>query len=131
MKQPMSLKDLPSYIQSTREDSSSESPVVNMGQIVPRKNVWINRLAFAGVFCLVVGVAAYSALPTNITVVIDSANIQAVSKTIANDGNQVISVEQNDDSTYSIRLTTRKNIKSFLDSLRKNENIRKIELEAN
>lgn len=122
----MNLKDLPGYIRSIRAGGVEESPVVNMGQIVSRPN-WTKRFAFAVAFCLL-GLIVYSSIPSNITVVVDAPGVD-ISRVIEDGGGRIISVSRNDDSTYSIRLATRKNVKAFLDLLRKNKDVRNVELE--
>jgi len=132
---PMNLENLPDYLKSMKENGGSQgSPVVNTGQIIveaPSYN-WITKLALTsalGLFLLVGSMAVYNATATqNITIVVDiNGDAGSLAKIVEDSGAKVLSVEQKDNSTYEVKLTTRKSRKSLLDFLLNNKDVKKVE----
>lgn len=135
---PINLEDLPEVLKSQREQGAfGTSPVVNTGQIIVESSApnWITKLAFTsffGVMLLVGGMFAYNAsMPQNITIVVDlnNGNAESVAKIVSDSGGKVLSVEQKENSTYAVKVSTRKSKKSLLDLLLNNQNIKKAEIE--
>lgn len=136
MKKPMSLENLPQYLESLRRGGKAdESLVVDMGRIVQPTTSLFKKITSIAIFCLFLGVSSivtYNLISTkNITVVLDTNNItpQNVSKIISDIGGRVVSVEQNENSTYKVEVDKLKNVKLFLEGLRKNKDINKVDLE--
>ena len=67
----------------------------------------------------------------NITIVIEANNAspQAIADIVSDGGGQIISVKQNEDSTYEVKLFALKNINSFIERLRKNKTLKDVQLE--
>lgn len=137
MKKIMSLKNLPQYLDSLRKGGNSDDAiVVDMGRIIqPSPLSLFKKFASIAIFCLFLGSSAivtYNLLSTeNVTIVLDTNNItpQNVSKIISDVGGRVISVKQNENLTYKVEVDKLKNVKSFLEILRKNKDINKVDLE--
>jgi len=129
-KQPMNLENLPGYLDSLRKSGrTDEDLVVDMGRIVdsPKSSVnWFNPLIFALAFCLflIIGVS-YNSSSESVMVVLD--NPESISEMVSASGGTVVSVKQNPDSTYEVKINKLKNTKSFIESLRKNKDVKKVE----
>lgn len=131
----MNLENLPDYLKSVKENGSSQgSPVVNTGQIIvePPSYNWITKLALTsafGLFLLVGGMVVFNTTTTqNITIVVDiNGDAVSLAKIVEDSGAKVLSVEQKDNSTYEVKLSTRKSRKSLLDFLLNNKNVKKAE----
>ena len=134
-KDPMPLRDLPQYLESLKENNSfGDGPVVDMGQIISEEPYWYKRFAYAAAACLLIGAGffTYSSIPNrNITIVIEANNAspQAIADIVSDGGGQIISVKQNEDSTYEVKLFALKNINSFIERLRKNKTLKDVQLE--
>lgn len=139
-KKPMSLEDLPNYLKSLKENGGIGSPIVNTGQIVTNSNSsmgWFQTAIFATLFCMILGLGGmmtYTIMSTkNITINVDinqSDNpSQTIQKIVSEGGGEVISIEENQDSSYQVKVATRKSRRSFLSWLLKNKDIKKAELE--
>lgn len=133
MKDPMPIKDLPGYLKSLRGRIADDAPVVDMGRIVSPRN-WFKTISFAAAVCLLVvlgGLTGYNVLSTkSVTVFVkaDNASPRSISKIISDGGGQVVSVKQYGESSYEIEISTRKNLSSFIEWLRKNKEINNVEL---
>jgi hypothetical protein len=134
MKNPMPIEDLPEYLRSTKGRITDDAPVVDMGRIVSPRN-WFKTISLSVAACLLValsGLMGYNVLSTkNVTVFVDANNSSptSISKIISDGGGQVVSVKQYGESTYEVKISTRKNLSSFIDWLRKNKDISNVELE--
>ena len=131
-KKPMNLENLPGYIDSLRKSGSTdENLVVDMGRIIEPKSAinWFKPAAFALAFCLflIAGISYNAFSDKNITVVLDTNNIEAISEIVSANGGNVVSVKQNTDSTYEVKINKLGNVKSFIEGLRKNKEIKKVE----
>lgn len=133
-KQPMPLEDLPQYLKSLKESGSTgSSPVVNMGQItMPEKksNRWFG-FTLAAILCLSLGMGGlvYYTLPQSnqLTIIVD-VNEMSSPLTVSNivsEGGKVTDVKLNEDSTYEVKVSTRKDKRSFLEWLRGKKGVRK------
>jgi hypothetical protein len=119
MNNPMNLKDLPEYIKSLQESGSSGDMVVDIGRIVaPRSNLFRN-LAFAGAFLLLSAVVAYNLASKDLTIATDMSP-QALAVIVSENGGRVVSISENEDKTYRVRVLS---FGSFIEKLRKNKNI--------
>ena len=131
----MNLENLPGYMDSLRKSGSTdEDLVVDMGRIVdpPKSSVnWFKPASFALTFCLflIIGISYNSFSSKNITVVLDTHNmsLETVTELISAHGGNVVSVIQNADSSYEVKIDKLQNVKSFIESLRKNKDIKKVE----
>ena len=132
-KPPMSLENLPGYMDSLRKSGSTDDNlVVDMGRIVetPKSSInWFKPAAFAPAFCLflIVGVSYNAFSDKNIIIVLDTNNIEAISDIVSANGGNVVSVKQNGDSSYEVKIDKLQNVKSFVESLRKNKDVKKVE----
>lgn len=65
------------------------------------------------------------------TVIMDVENgsSQSITKIVSDIGGEVITVKQNADSSYEVKVKTRKNKKTFLDWLLSKEGVKKAHLE--
>ena len=130
----MSLENLPGHMDSLRKSGSTDDNlVVDMGQITidtPKPSInWFKPAAFALTFCLflIVGVSYNAFSDKNITIVLDTNNIEAISDIVSANGGNVVSVKQNGDSSYEVKIDKLQNVKSFIESLRKNKDVKKVE----
>lgn len=125
---PMSLEDLPKYLKSLKEKGQiGTGNLVEMGRI--SKPGWTQRIILAASICMIVG--ATGALGYNLSlnksnniVVVDfkdKTNLDAISKMVADSGDQIIAVKQNEDLTYEVKVSTKKSRKTFLEWIRKNK----------
>jgi hypothetical protein len=130
MKNPISLDKLPDYLKNIN-GNTDDSLVVDMGRIVNNKTNWYKRVGYSALSaCLVLTIGFFINNITssrNVTISMDSNyNLQTVSKIISDNGGKIVSIKQNEDDTYQIEFTTRKNSKLFIEWLRKE--IKKTEL---
>lgn len=133
---PMPLEDLPQYLKSIKENGDSESsPVVGMGQIVVKKRIW-PKITLAILACVVLSLGSLMTYNTmvmkNHTIVMginqtDNPS-QAITKIVSDSGGQVIGFKQNEDLTYEVKVSTRKSKQSFLEWLRKNKDVKNVNL---
>lgn len=138
-KEPMPLENLPEYLKNLKaEGRTNGSPVVGTGQIIVENSStnWIRNLAFAVMLCLFVGTSsmiAYNQMSTkNLTVTLTASNAspELISKLINDGGGQVVSVKQNEDNSYEVKIATKKSKKSFLDFLKRNKDVKNAQLES-
>jgi len=128
---PMSLENLPQYVKNLQENGDTgESCVVDIGQIVIEKksHKWLVMLIC--VIMSVLTVATYSFMSKQQLIFVvdmdkETNPFQSIPKIISDIGGEVVDVKQNNDSTYEIKIYTRKSKSSFLERLRKNKNINK------
>jgi hypothetical protein len=127
----MSLENLPGYMNSLRKSGSTDDGlVVDMGRIVepPKSSInWFKPAAFALAFCLflIVGISYNGFSESSVMVVLD--NPESISEMVSSSGGTVVSVKQNSDSSYEVKIEKLKNVKSFIESLRKNKDVKKVE----
>lgn len=124
-KKPVPLENLSEYMKA----NPGEVPVVDMGRIiVPKRSYtgWLTALAM--VMVLATGsMVTYRAMSLKeMTVVVDvqGADSQAIAQIVAESGGEVIAVKQTEDSTYEVKVATRKSRHSFLEWLRKNKDVK-------
>jgi hypothetical protein len=112
---------------------SDDSLVVDMGQVIietPYLSIF-KRYAIATTAMLFLALGPfvyYGSLNINVTIILDSNNIQTVSKILLDDGVEIVSIEKIKDSSYEIRLKTFKNIKSLVEKLKNNQEIENIDI---
>lgn len=131
----ISIKDLPNYLENNKHNSSGKSPVVGMGQIIVEKEEYnwarkIGVVTIIGIFMMTSTLIVYDSMTTkNITVTVSANNTSPkdISKILSDGGGQVISVKKNDDLSYEVKLTTKKNKSSFINWLKKNKEVKYIE----
>ena len=126
---PMPLENLPGYLKANR--NAGEGPLVDIGRIVvPNKpylkwSLWVMMFAVLGTGSL----ATYNAMSTKEMTFLVNVNqgvpSQALTQMMSESGGQIIAVKQTEDSTYEVKVSTRKSKSSFLDWLRKNRNVKK------
>jgi len=125
---PMPLKDLPAYLDAGREHGQGEYvPVVDRGRIVEPRRRWSGSLALAACLLLTVGgMATYAAASKSITIVADGIDAGAIAEMVKEGGAGVVSVKQDEDRTYKVRVLTLK-MNSLLESLRRNRNLERVD----
>jgi hypothetical protein len=127
----MPLKDLPAYLDSVREHGQGDYvPVVDMGMIVderPRRRFGIAALSVALCLFVAAGLFAYNSTES---IVIDAGGRgpDAVAEIVREEGGRVFSVSRNDDGEYEIKVFTLKRMSSFIDQLRKNKGLNRVEV---
>jgi hypothetical protein len=126
---PIPLDKLNEHLRSNR--NTGDAPVVDMGRIIVPKRPYMKwAAAFAMVMVLGVGsMATYNAMSTKeMTLLVDvnqGVPSQALTQMMSEIGGEIIAVKQNEDSTYEVKVVTRKSKNSFLDWLRKNKDVKK------
>lgn len=128
--QPMSLEDLPEYLKSIKKNGDTgSSNLVGVGQITTNRS-WFKITASIMSICviLVAAIVAYDFTSTeNFTVIVEmNEGADPLPDIISDSGGQIISVKQNEDAIYEIKLDTKKGKRSFLDKLKKNKHIKKV-----
>jgi len=134
MNDNLPLQDLPEYLKNHRNGDPNGSPVIGMGQITkPRSNL-LRNLSLATAACVVLGlggIATYNlVVPKEVTVVIaaNDVNSDFITGIVSVGGGKVMSVTQTESDTYEVKLSLRRNVNSFLDWLRKNKDVKRVEL---
>ena len=131
-KPPMSLDNLPGYMDSLRKSGKKdEDLVVDMVRITidpPKSSVnWFQPSLFALAFCLflIIGVSYNSLSESSVMIVLD--NPESILEIVSSSGGSIASVKQNSDSSYEVKIDKLHNVKSFIDNLRKNKDVKKVE----
>lgn len=131
----MPLRDLPEYIKSIRESGQTDYvPVVDMGRIIDAgpSGGWINKFAYAAaaLFLVSAGTLTYAVATTRSITITggDDISSQAIANMVAESGGRVFSTRQNTDGTHEIRVFTFGKIDSFLEQLRENKDLKRVEL---
>lgn len=126
---PMSLENLPNYIKSLKENKSTGgSCLVDVGTIEIKKSTWTKKFILATSICLILGISgfmAYNLTPQQFTITVN-LDKDADPQIFATE-NEIVSVKQNEDNTYELKVSTRKSKRAFLESLKKNKNVKKAE----
>lgn len=128
------MSELNDYIRSARENGQGDDiPVVEMGMIVdsePRFG-WVRGVAVAASVFLVLGAVAYTAASTReIRIVSSDLGSEAVARLVSEEGGRVFSVmKEEEDGSYKVRVLTFRKMSSFLDRLRENKEVDRVELE--
>jgi hypothetical protein len=139
---PMSLENLPDYLNSMKQNGNMEnSCVVEMGTIIETRkdgffSRWSQQIIFATAACGLVAISGFlsynSMSNQKITVVLDMNKTNDPNITIpqiVNDsGAEVISVNQKNDSVYEVKISTKKSKKYLLEFLNKNKNVKNVEI---
>lgn len=133
----MPLSELPDYLASVREHGQGEDiPVVDIGMIVdaPAPFNWLRAASYSVAASLLVGVGAlaYTAGSTmSITIVANAGKMspQTIAEIVSGEGGRVFSVRQKEEGAYEVRVFTLKSIGSFLEQLRKNKDLKRVDLE--
>lgn len=134
MNDPLPLQDLPEYLKNHRNGDPNGSPVIGMGQITKPRSNWLRNLSLAAAACVLLGlsgIATYNLMsPKEVTVVIaaNDANPDFIAGIVSVGGGKVMSVTQTESDTYEVKLSLRRNVNSFLDWLRKNKDVKRVEL---
>jgi hypothetical protein len=144
-KKPMPLKNLPQYLKSIKETGDTGSaPVVSMGQIcetpVAKRSFiyWSQQAIFSMMMLIIISLGSFMTYNMydmvsvkQFTVIMDVENgsSQSITKIVSDIGGEVITVKQNADSSYEVKVKTRKNKKTFLDWLLSKEGVKKAHLE--
>jgi hypothetical protein len=133
MNDPLPLENLPEYLKNHRNGDPSGSPVIGMGQIVVPRSKWPQRIVFAAAACMMLGVAGAALTimsPKEVTVVIaaNDTTPDFIANIVSVGGGKVVSVTQTENDTYEVKMSLRKNVNSFLDWLRKNKDVKGVEL---
>ena len=135
MNDPLPLENLPEYLKNHRNGDPNGSPVIGMGQIVAPRTNWSKIATYITAACLLIGISGFvsyntlSAKSVIVVITAQDADQAFIANIISNGGGKVASVKRNDDSTYEVRMSTRKNLNTFLDSLLKNKQVKRVELE--
>ena len=135
-KEPMPLSELPGYIDSVRENGSSDYvPVVDVGRIVDSEPRWLRSFAYSAAACLVLSVSmfAYVARATKeITIVMNTntVGVRDIEDVIAQEGGRIISVKQEEDGIYKVKVFSFKSFGSLLERLRENKDLKRADAEG-
>lgn len=139
MKKPLNLKDLPGYLNALRGKQTQDIDlVVDMGTIKDESfsnysnylkilyPIGFLFLFLAGSSFIYYNLTSYK----NVTIVLDTNNVdpKEFSNMMSESGVNIVSVKQNGNSSYEVELKLKKSLNSFLEKLRKNKNIKNIEL---
>lgn len=125
-KKPVPLENLSEYLRANPGDV----PVVDMGRIIVPKRSYTSWLTAAAMVMILAvgGMTTYRYMSVKeMTVVVDvhqGASSQAIAQMVAESGGEIIAVKQTEDSTYEVKVTTRKSRHSFLEWLRKNKDVK-------
>lgn len=129
---PMPLSELTGYIDSVRDRGQGDDiPVVEMGMIVDAPSPWRRRLAYgaaASVLFLALGAYAFNSTG-RVTIVSDAASPRSISEMVADGGGRVISVMQEEDGTYKVRVFHFGGMRSLVERLRENKELNRVEAE--
>jgi len=134
MNDPLPIQDVPEYLKNHRNGDPNGSPVVGMGQIVKPRSNWLRNVSLATAACVVLGlggIAAYNLVtPKEVTVVIaaNDATPEFITGIVSVGGGKVMSVTQTENDTYEVKLSLRRNVNSFLEWLRNNKDVKRVEL---
>lgn len=132
---PMPLSELPSYLNSVREKGQGDYvPVVDVGRIVDPggSTVWFRRAGYMAAFCvlLVGGALTYGIASTReITIVSDGGGRGSISDMIAEEGGRVISVRQEENGVYKVKVFTFGGVRSLVERLKGKKDFKRVELE--
>ena len=129
----MPLENLPEHLKSAREEGEEypDMGVVDMGKIIIKKK---SHLPIVPIFMLLiillggVGIMTYTTMPTEVTVVVDVVDPQAIPTMIENSGGEIVSIEHKQGFIYEVKMSTRKNKNSLLEWFQSNRNIRSVEV---
>ena len=130
----MPLKDLPEYIRSARENGQTYVPVVDMGRIITPEpySGWFVRAAYASAICLFLALGGLYAVTStkDIEIVMGENDLgpRAVASLVEEGGGKVFSVKQTEEGEYEVRVFTLRSIASFMDGLRRNKEIERVDL---
>lgn len=128
--EPMPLSDLPEYVRASREVGQSDSPVVQMGNIVVNTTGWSRIFAYSAAACLFLvagGMLTYAVgSPKSITIA-TAADVETLTDIVEEGGVRVISVKKGDDDTYEVKVLTFRSLGSLLDRLRRNKEFDKVD----
>lgn len=130
---PMPLSELSGYIDSVRRSGQGDYvPVVDMGRIVDDSPSWrllrgVRYAAGACVLLVAVGFITIVYRAERMTIASD-AGPNGVARIVAEEGGSVFSVSQREDGEYEVRVFSFRGAGSLLDRLRKNKEIKKVEL---
>ena len=131
MKNQMPLENLPEYLKSLKENGGAGSPLVGMGQILPEKKSYWPQTILAMFMLMTLGIGGMMTYDTvmpqqQFTVIVDMQNpSQTIPEITSN--SEIIAVEQNTDSTYAVKVSTRKNKHSFLKWLFGNKDVKEVD----
>jgi hypothetical protein len=133
MNDPLPLENLPEYLKAHKSGDPNGSPVIGMGQIVAPRSKWPQRIVLAAAACMMLGVAGAALTimsPKEVTVVIaaNDTTPDFIANIVSVGGGKVVSVTQTENDTYEVKMSLRKNVNSFLDWLRKNKDVKRVEL---
>lgn len=130
-KEPMPLSDLPDYIKSIRNEGQGDYvPVVDMGMIVTNDSSWLRSIAYATAMCVAFSLCVVFIMSSTRDICITSdASSNDVVDLISQDGYNVISVKQNENGDYKLRVFTFSGSESLIERLRKNKGFKKVEIE--
>jgi hypothetical protein len=135
MKDPMSLENLPQHLKNLKDNGKfDENLVVDMGVVTPSNNMsFLKRAAAVLTICLSLGasfIVYNNMMYENITITLDTSDFESASETLNEIGGKVLSVDNNDDGSYTVVLSVKRNVSNFIERLRKNKNINKVELDS-
>ena len=137
---PMSLENLPDYLNTRHAVSTGGSPVVEMGQLIveEKRSSWSRFVTVMLLFLVlsvggVGGVMTYDKMSTQeLTVVVDidqGVDPQTIPTMVSDSGGKVLSVTKKDSDTYEVKVKTRKDRQTFLEWLLKDRGVKKAVLE--
>jgi hypothetical protein len=138
---PMPLNKLPEYLKSLQEHENPQSScVIDMGRIVDATQDvnWTQRIVFSLTVLLVFAFSSFTIYnffdTEQMTVVMnltkDSDPFETIPKIISDSGGKILSVKQQKDSSYEVKLSTRKSKSLLLQWLRKNSEVETAEIKS-
>lgn len=129
---PMPLKDLPAYLNSVRErGQGGYVPVVDVGRIVDdRPRGGLRRaLAWASAACVLLGLGMYALSYTNEITMVSAEGPRKVSDMVTEGGGRVISVRQETDGRYRVRVFAFGGVGSLVERLKERKELEGVELD--
>lgn len=123
----MPLENLPDYLKS---HNSGDGVLVDVGNIVvePTRPYMKWAAVFTVVTLLGMGGIFYNTMSNKeLTVMVDTKQPEVLSQMVTESGGEILAITQTNDSTYEVKVSTRKSRNSFLEWLRKKDIVNKAE----
>jgi len=125
MNDPLPLNELPGYLKNKDTLNPDNSILVDMGKIEkPRQT---NYFVLLGLLILLGGAGFltygnFVEKNASLVLTVKDVDAQQVEEILKSNGAKITSIKQNEEN-YEIELSTRKNLKVFVENLKKNKNI--------
>lgn len=131
--EPMPLSELSGYIDSVRRSGQGDYvPVVDMGRIVDDAPAWrrLRAVRYAVGACVLLVAVGFIAVVsgTERMSIASDAGPKEVARIVAEEGGNVFSVSQRENGEYEVRVFSFKGAGSLLERLRRNKEIKSVDL---